>query len=145
MNRCVVTEISYLQRICSAVFSWMTFSVYFFHYSITLRKICTAAKVKKQSFRGFPSEILSKGFAKIFNHLSSHFQNSQEAIFQKHLSVASFKITNINSSFSFIFIYFLQLLQIVFHNTFFLLVSVYIVLFVSLCLWWVNRLYKPNL
>ena len=129
----------------SAVFHEWHFQCICFHYSITLRKICTPSKVKKESFRGFPSEILSKGFAKIFNHLSSHFQNSQEAIFQKHLSVASFKITNINSSFSFIFIYFLQLLQIVFHNTFFLLVSVYIELFVSLCLWWVNRLYKPNL
>lgn len=88
----------------SAVFHERYFHYICFHYSITFCKICTPAKVKKQSFRGFPSKILSKGFAKIFNHLSSHFQNSQEAIFQKHLSVAAFKVININSLFSFIFI-----------------------------------------
>ena len=68
----------------------MIFSVYLLVYSITLHEICRPAKVKKQPFRGVPSQILLKNFAKILSYFSLHFQNLGIAVFRKPLSVAAF-------------------------------------------------------
>ena len=58
----------------------------------------------KQPFRGVPSKILFNDFAKIFNYFSLHFRNLGEAVFKKHFFVTAFKVVNIYSLFSFIFI-----------------------------------------
>ena len=56
-------------------------------------------KVKKQPFKGAPSQVLAKDFDKIFKYFSFHFRNLGVVGFRKHFSV----FTNIHS-FSFIFI-----------------------------------------
>ena len=58
----------------------------------------------RSSRSGVPSQILFKDFAKVFNYFFLHFQNLGVAVFRKHLSVAAFKVINIHSLFSFIFI-----------------------------------------
>ena len=60
MNTCEIIE-----KFSSPVFVKLHFQYICLYYSIILHEICTPAKVKKQPFRGAPSQILFKVFAKI--------------------------------------------------------------------------------
>ena len=79
-----------------------------FASSITLHEICKPAKVKKQPFRGIPSQILFKDLAKNFKLFFLTCSKLRSSCFQEmSLNGSVFKIS---------FIYFLQFSRIVFRT-----------------------------
>ena len=73
----------FFKKICLQFFLKWYFYYICLYYSITLHKICRFAKVKKQPFRGVPSQILFKNFAKIFKLLFLTFSKFRRSCFQK--------------------------------------------------------------